>query len=164
MILGHLIPCGGGDPIPLMKEQLLVGRRSKCDISLRFPNVSSQHCSLELQNGYWFVRDLGSRNGLKVNGTRCDSKWLLPGDVLSIAKHTFEVSYTPDGDAPPPAEEDIMSVGLLEKAGLVNYGESRPPRRPPAARRNPEPPAERRSDETTDEDVAMNFLTDDAED
>ncbi len=160
MVLGYLIPCGGGDPIPLMKEQLLVGRRSKCDISLRFPNVSSQHCSLELQNGYWFVRDLGSRNGLKVNGTRCDSKWLLPGDILSIAKHTFEVSYTPDGDSPPPEEEDILSVGLLEKAGLVNYGESRPPRRPPSRDTSDDPAPQRRTSRATDEDLAMDYLTD----
>lgn len=118
-MLGQLNPCGGGDPIPLLKPQLLIGRRSSCDISLRFPNVSSHHCELELQNGYWHVRDLGSRNGIKVNGIRCDSKWLLPGDVLSVAKHQYEVAYTPQGDAPPPEDEDPMAKSLLEKAGLT---------------------------------------------
>lgn len=44
--LGMLNPCGGGDPIPLLHEKLLVGRRSSCDISLKFPNVSSHHCEL----------------------------------------------------------------------------------------------------------------------
>ena len=100
-MLGELNPCGGGDAIPLLKNKLLVGRRSSCDISLRFPNVSSHHCELELVNGYWFVRDLGSRNGIKVNGMRCDSKWLMPGDVLSVARHRYEVTYAPQGDAPP---------------------------------------------------------------
>ncbi len=60
-MLGQLVPCGGGDSIPLLKSELLVGRRSRCDIVLQFPNVSSHHCTLELQNGYWFIRDLGSR-------------------------------------------------------------------------------------------------------
>lgn len=118
-MLGELIPCGGGDPIPLLKERLLIGRRSRCDISLRFPNVSSHHCELEFLNGYWIVRDLGSRNGIKVNGSRCDSKWLMPGDVVSVAKHRFEINYTAAGSSPPPEEEDPMSIGLLEKAGLA---------------------------------------------
>lgn len=118
-MLGELIPCGGGDPIPLLKPKLLIGRRSSCDISLRFPNVSSHHCELEWVEGYWRVRDLGSRNGIKINGTRCDSKWLMPGDVLHVARHRFEVMYTPEGDAPPSDDEDPFAIGLLEKAGLA---------------------------------------------
>ena len=61
---------GGGDPIPLKKKTLLVGRRESCDITLRFPNVSAHHCQLQIDAGYWFVHDQKSRNGLKVNGTR----------------------------------------------------------------------------------------------
>lgn len=122
-ILGELIPCGGGDPIPLLKEKLLIGRRNSCDISLRFPNVSSHHCQLELTDGYWRIRDLNSRNGIKVNNVRCDAKWLLPGDVVSIARHRYEVNYEPVGDAPPPEEADPFAVGLLEKAGLVSPAE-----------------------------------------
>jgi len=118
-MLGELIPCGGGDPIPLLRSRLLIGRRSRCDITLRFPNVSSHHCELQLINGYWHIRDVGSRNGIKVNGVRCDSKWLLPGDVLSVARHRYEITYTVDTDAPPPADEDPFALSLLEKAGLT---------------------------------------------
>jgi len=118
-MLGELIPCGGGDPIPLLKPKLLIGRRSRCDITLQFPNISSHHCQLELTNGYWFVRDLGSSNGIKINGTRCNAKWLMPGDVINIAKHRFEMSYTPDASAPPPEDVDPFAIGLLEKAGLA---------------------------------------------
>ena len=105
-------------PIPLLGEKLMVGRRSRCDITLQFPNVSSHHCELELINGFWRIRDLGSRNGIKVNGKRCDVKWLMPRDILSIAKHKYEVMYEPDGSAPPPVEENLFELGLLEKAGL----------------------------------------------
>jgi adenylate cyclase len=116
--LGELVPCGGGDPIPLLKSRLLVGRRNSCDISLRFPNVSSHHCELEFINGYWRIRDLGSRNGVKVNNIRCDVKWLMPGDVVTIAKHRYEVAYEPTGDGPPPDDVNPFEIGLLEKAGL----------------------------------------------
>lgn len=117
-MLGELTPCGGGDPIPLLKEKLLVGRRSSCDVTLRFPNVSSHHCELELVDGYWFVRDLGSRNGVKVNGEQIESKCLLPGDEVSFAKHLFEISYKPPKDGKAPEEESPLARGLLEKAGL----------------------------------------------
>lgn len=122
-MLGELVPCGGGDPIPLLQPKLLVGRRSTCDVCLRFPNVSSHHCSLELRDGYWHVRDMNSRNGIKVNGTRCRSRWLMPGDTLSIAKHRYEINYTPQAEGPPPEEEDPFAIGLLEKAGLARPSE-----------------------------------------
>jgi adenylate cyclase len=122
-MFGELNPCGGGDPIPLQKSRLVVGRQPSCDIILRFPNVSSRHCEFSLVNGYWHVRDLGSRNGIKVNGIRCDSHWLMPGDVLSVSKHRYEVNYSPEAEAPPPeAEPDPLSMSLLEKAGLSRRG------------------------------------------
>ena len=48
---GELIPLGGGDPIPLLKKQLLCGRRESCDIILRFANVSAHHCQFNLRDG-----------------------------------------------------------------------------------------------------------------
>lgn len=123
-MFGELNPCGGGDPIPLQKPRLVVGRQPSCDIILRFPNVSSRHCEFQLLNGYWHVRDLGSRNGIKVNGIRCESHWLMPGDVLSVSKHRYEVNYSPEAEAPPPVEAapDPLSMSLLEKAGLSRRG------------------------------------------
>ena len=117
-MLGQLIPCGGGDAIPLVAPKLLVGRRSSCDVKLDFQNVSSHHCELEFRDGYWLISDLGSSNGIKVNGERCISSWLTPGDQVSIAKHGFTIHYVLSGDALPPKEEDTFSRSLMEKAGL----------------------------------------------
>lgn len=117
-MLGELIPTGGGDAIPLLKPKLLVGRRDECDIALRFPNVSSHHCELELIDGYWQIRDLNSSNGIKVNGVRCAKSWLMPGDEVSIAKHKYEAKYVAVGPAPEPLDDFDPSISLLEKAGL----------------------------------------------
>ena len=123
---GELHPVGGGDPIPLLKDKLLVGRRESCDIVLRFSNVSSEHCELFVNSGYWYVRDLNSRNGVKVNnGQRITEKRVDPGDVLHIAKHSYEVTYSPvdlGAVGPPPPEvtdSHIFGQSLLERAGLV---------------------------------------------
>jgi adenylate cyclase len=121
---GELIPVGGGDPVPLLKKSLLVGRRESCDIVLRFSNVSAHHCQLTVNGGYWYVRDLNSRNGVKVNGARVTEKRLDPGDLLSVAKHCYEVKYAPvdlGGVGPPPPdvpEAAIFGKSLLERAGL----------------------------------------------
>ncbi|MBN1909714.1 MAG: FHA domain-containing protein [Pirellulales bacterium] len=121
---GELVPQGGGDAIPLLKTDLLVGRRESCDIVLRFSNVSAHHCQLTVNSGYWYVRDKNSRNGVKVNGVRVTSKRLDPGDILSVAKHKYEVRYSPvelGAVGPPPpddTEKDIFGQSLLERAGL----------------------------------------------
>jgi adenylate cyclase len=124
-VFGQLNPVGGGDPIPLLKPQIVIGRRSQCDVVLAFANVSAEHCQLELREGFWQVRDLGSRNGIKINGERCDSGWLRPGDELSIARHAFRIEYEAAGGHPPAQEGeddddvDPLAIGLLEKAGLT---------------------------------------------
>ena len=159
-MLGELNPCGGGDPIPLLSEVLLVGRRSRCDITLDFPNISSHHCQLEFLDGYWRVRDMNSRNGIKVNGERCDVKWLLSGDKLSIAKHEFEINYTPQSDEPPPEEENPFELSLMEKAGLVQP-EKRPQRTlPPPTQKPKEIVLPEEESEMTEDELGLKFLID----
>lgn len=121
--LGELVPIGGGDPIPLLQETLTIGRRESCDICLKFQNVSGLHCELTRRNGVWQIRDLGSTNGIKVNGERTQRRPLRPGDEIAIANHRYTIKYVP----PPNAvledafdsDEDPFSQSLLEKAGLV---------------------------------------------
>jgi pSer/pThr/pTyr-binding forkhead associated (FHA) protein len=121
---GELQPVGGGDPIPLLKTVLMIGRRESADIVLRFPNVSGHHCELTIVDGYWHVKDLGSSNGTKVNGSRVTEQRIAPGDKLSIARHDYEVSYDPTSlgatelQAETTAQESIFSRSLLESAGL----------------------------------------------
>jgi len=121
---GQLIPQGGGDPIPLLKKQLLLGRRESCDVVLRFGNISAHHCEMTLESGYWFVKDLNSRNGTRVNGYRVTKRRVDPGDVLSVGRHDYEVKYSPAelGAVGPPPDggdlEEILGQSLLESAGL----------------------------------------------
>lgn len=124
-MFGVLIPVGGGDPIPLRKEEIIVGRKDSCDIVLRFSNVSSRHCQLTLSNGYWYIEDLKSTNGVKINGKKVTDHRLDPGTKLSISKHDFTIQYDPaknGATGPPPTEilreGDMFSKSLLEKAGL----------------------------------------------
>ena len=109
---GELLPLGGGDPIPLLKPALKIGRRESADIVLRFPNVSGIHCEMTLTDGYWTVTDLRSSNGTKVNGTRVTEQRLQPGDKLTVAKHTFEIAYEPAPEPDNPAKQTIKLAGI----------------------------------------------------
>jgi pSer/pThr/pTyr-binding forkhead associated (FHA) protein len=135
----ELVPVGGGDAIPLVRPRLTVGRRESCDICLRFPNISGQHCELELHEGVWFIRDLNSTNGTKVNGQPVTKRMLQPGDEVGIGPRRFTIRYQlPEGHQSFQnfLEEEDLSVPLLEKAGLMKKpGSGRPSRRLPADER-----------------------------
>lgn len=142
-MLGFLIPVGGGDSIPLLKDSLVVGRRDECDVTLRFSNVSGRHCELYCKEGFWYVRDLQSSNGTKVNGVRVREKYLAPGTEIAFAKNRYKIEYdVPKSGKPtdPAAGEDVENVdpdhlyqsifskSLLERAGLVRGGDEEAPR------------------------------------
>ncbi|GBD36424.1 hypothetical protein HRbin36_01549 [bacterium HR36] len=121
-VRGKLVPLGGGDEIPLVRERLVIGRRDSCDICLKYPNVSAMHAELTYKDGYWFVKDLNSTNGTKVNGQRIiGQKLLRPGDELEIAKRKFRIHYEIAAGRRALEEfeeEEIFSQSLLERAGL----------------------------------------------
>lgn len=116
-LLGRLVPLGGGADHPLMKPIVLVGRQPPCDIVLRVSTISSKHCTLELTEGYWQVKDLGSRNGVRLDSVRCDQAWVFPESRLSIADQRFRLDYTPDGL--PPVPNPAQRPSLMAQAGLV---------------------------------------------
>ncbi len=132
--LGELVPVGGGDAVPLNQEVITIGRRSSCDVQLDFQNVSGKHCELRFQSGYWYVQDLGSTNGIKVNGERVPKRPLRPGDELGIANHKFTIQYELAVAGSEALEEvmevdaDILSQSLLEKAGLMKPSRPKPGR------------------------------------
>lgn len=132
--LGRLVPCGGGSTIPLVKQRVSVGRNKTCDILLPYQTVSGLHCGLELVNGYWRIVDLGSQNGVRVNGVQHRKRWLLPGDTVTFANHAFKLDYVPVGPRPSFEEDERESIragSLLQRAGVRVSGLAVPPETAP---------------------------------
>jgi len=117
------MPAGGGDNIPLIREKLTLGRRETCDVCLRFPNISGVHAELSYREGFWYIRDLNSTNGVKVNGVRVMEKLLNPKDRLTIGKRDYVINYEVPKNSTARMEDedevDIRSASLLERAGLA---------------------------------------------
>jgi Protein of unknown function (DUF3662)/FHA domain len=67
-----------------------IGRAKEADCVLRDPNVSRHHAELRrTESGEWTIADLGSTNGIKVNGRRVGSTRLGAGDSVTIGTTTF---------------------------------------------------------------------------
>jgi hypothetical protein len=63
----------------------VVGRSRDCDITVEDPNVSRHHAEVRPSGGSWIVRDLGSTNGVKVNGRKIQGpQSLKPGDTIEL--------------------------------------------------------------------------------
>jgi hypothetical protein len=72
----------------------VLGRSRDADVVLEDPNVSRRHAEVRPSGGSWIVRDLGSTNGVKVNGRRIQGpQSLRPGDTIELgtARVTFEL-------------------------------------------------------------------------
>jgi hypothetical protein len=90
---GRAVLAGEGKNTVLSGSRLLIGRSRDCDVTLDDPNVSRRHAELRNEDGRWIVTDLGSTNGIKVNGHRVDRVALEPGDELQLglARLRFEL-------------------------------------------------------------------------
>ncbi len=53
-------------------------------------DLSCAHCVFELQSEGWQIRDLGSRNGTKLNGRRIFAEPLRDGDIVTCGQQVFE--------------------------------------------------------------------------
>jgi len=68
----------------------VLGRSKECDCIFRDPNVSRQHAELRRgSTGDWQIVDLGSTNGVKVNGRRVETSRLSPGDEVTLGTTRF---------------------------------------------------------------------------
>ena len=84
---------GDGRRNVLSGSRVVLGRSREADIVLQDPNVSRRHAELRRDEGGWQIVDLGSTNGIKVNGRRVNNQPLSPGDQITIGVTdlTFEL-------------------------------------------------------------------------
>jgi pSer/pThr/pTyr-binding forkhead associated (FHA) protein len=68
----------------LAGERLTIGRSRECEVVVDDPNVSRRHAELRKTIEGWMVVDLGSTNGVKVNGKRVKEEVLRPGDKITL--------------------------------------------------------------------------------
>ncbi len=114
-----LMPIESGKPIALDKPIVLVGRHPDCDaVILNSRKISRKHCAVALVNNSFVVRDLGSMNGVWVNGDRVEQQAAVGfGDELMIGDVRFRLeSDKPGAGKPKPASAKAPSPVVPVKA------------------------------------------------
>jgi predicted component of type VI protein secretion system len=111
-VVAILQPLKNDKPIPIDRAVVLVGRGSECDAVINgSKKISRKHCCLVQSDQSFFVRDLGSTNGVWVNGKRVDCvSEISDGDRVAIGDVQFQFypnglkkssgAQVPDQDAP----------------------------------------------------------------
>jgi pSer/pThr/pTyr-binding forkhead associated (FHA) protein len=112
----RLVALDEGPDIMLDRAMVVVGRHPACDARLDSLRVSRHHCCMMHENGEVVIRDLGSTNGIRINGQRVEMGRLRPGDELSIAHIRYRLDNgqahdqtlaDPGGTHPPPMPGDL---------------------------------------------------------
>lgn len=98
------------EPFYLKKAIIKIGRRSSNDVVLDDPMVSRDHIQLRADNGRFFLFDLGSTGGTKVNNYPAHNQVLKPGDVIQIGKTTLIYNQTIEQSTSKPTR--TLSEGL----------------------------------------------------
>lgn len=118
--VGDLMPAqlqaiNGGSSILLDKPILLLGRDPECDIQLESPKISRRHCCLAQVGDSLVVRDLGSTNGIRINGVRVVEGHLKGGDELTIGNHRYQVRWDAlmAGSAPSDHKKKVAQAALV---------------------------------------------------
>lgn len=101
------MPMGGGGPTlfliyngqryPVTKDQFIIGRGSKTsDLPIKDGNISRKHAAVIRRNGTFYIKDLGSTNGIDYKGMRIDNKRIDEGDVFHLCDYELRFTYRAD--------------------------------------------------------------------
>src|SRR6187455_1694537 len=117
----QLLALSDGPSILLDKPILLLGRHPECDVQLNSRKVSRRHCCIAQVNDYLVVRDLGSTNGVRINGERVLEGKLRAGDELTVGNFRYQVFLDTAGSSndPPPAKQPGRTRKALPTADLL---------------------------------------------
>lgn len=86
-----------GHRYPVVKDQFIIGRGSKTsDLAIKDGNISRKHAAVIRRNGTYYIKDLGSTNGIDYKGMRIDNKRVDEGDIFHICDYELRFTYRPD--------------------------------------------------------------------
>jgi hypothetical protein len=71
----------------------VIGRGKQAGLTIKDPNISRAHATIEQQDGVYYLVDLGSTNGTVVNGQPIQRRPIEEGDVARICDHEIRFSY-----------------------------------------------------------------------
>lgn len=80
--------------IPIDKDQFIIGRGAKTsDLAIKDGNISRKHAAVIRRNGVYYIKDLGSTNGIDYKGMRIDNKRIDEGDLFHLCDYELKFTF-----------------------------------------------------------------------
>src|SRR5688572_6011778 len=135
--------------VPLIRDEITIGRKEGNTIRLTERNVSRRHARLVRNNGSVQIEDLESYNGIRINGTRIQGRAAVAeADRIQIGDYLLELKLDRGAHDDPYAEQRTQPMERVEGAvapslsAQVTIPNSAPP--PPMPGTNGTPATARR--------------------
>jgi len=83
-----------GQAFPVENDEFIIARGARsADLAIRDGNISRRHAAVVFHDGAYFMKDLGSTNGIEFAGQRVESKRIEEGDVYRICDYELRFTY-----------------------------------------------------------------------
>src|SRR4029077_2102220 len=107
--------------VPLIRDEITIGRREGNTIRLTERNVSRKHARLSKEEGAVFIEDLTSYNGIKVNGDRISGRAPVnEGDRIQIGDYQLALKLdksNQSGAVPSSDLRDEKTTPFMKENG-----------------------------------------------
>src|SRR3954471_9512937 len=103
--------------VPVVRDEITIGRNEDCLVRLSEKNVSRKHGRLLRQAGQFFIEDLNSFTGIRVNGERIAGRQeVREGDLIQISEYDLSLQAAPgenaeEGEAAAPVAAPDAPAG-----------------------------------------------------
>jgi len=99
-----------------------IGRSDQCDIAVKDSSMSGRHAEISKINGEIRVKDMGSANGIWLNGERVDDVELFDGDVLRCGQTSIRVDVVGGRKRPDAGMSTKLLAGIVGLVVLLTVG------------------------------------------
>ena len=113
-------------PILLSSQKTTIGRVPGNGIVIPLQTVSRQHAKIERENEHYFLVDLKSRNGTRLNGRKIKKEPLRHHDKITVGKRTFQFMLQTDiereagaGQLPAAYDTILIKEDTIDMSGML---------------------------------------------
>ena len=101
------------------QNEIIIGRDTTCDIQIDNIAVSREHATIIKGPNYYFIKDLGSKNGTFVNKKKINKKFLKADDEVIIGKHCLQIIL--DENPAAKKKRDVKGIQSTYRMGAADY-------------------------------------------
>ncbi len=113
-----------GQKYQVENGRFVIGRGDECDIRLSQGSISRHHAALDKINGIWYIEDLGSQNGVRIDGNQVRKAQLQGKTKIQLG--TISVVFDVEYDESELSSASVSDTSEVESDELLNTEEVSP--------------------------------------